>query len=115
MEDKEGAQGYTSETDAIIPFERIAKIGDGEDRENGQGDDLLNRFQLGAREFVGTKSVGWYLEAIFEESDAPTRNYDLPQRRVAVLKVSVPRKRHEDIRNCQKDDRAQGSLPVRSG
>jgi hypothetical protein len=115
MEDKEGAQGDTGETDAIIPFERIAKIGDGEDGENRQGDDLLNRFQLGAREFVGTKTIGRYLEAIFEESDAPTRNYHLPQRRVPVFQVAVPRKSHEDIRNCQKDDRAQGSPPVRSG
>lgn len=54
-----------------------------------------------------TDAVGWYLTAIFEESDGPTEGDDTDKRPVAAharllqLEVPVPSQRHEDVAQHQ--------------
>jgi hypothetical protein len=110
MEDKKGAHGDASEAESVIPLERIAQIRDGENGEHRQGNDFLNGFQLCAGKFVRPDAIGRNLEAILKESDAPARDNYLPERRVAVFQMAVPREGHEDVGDGEKNDRAQVSL-----
>lgn len=79
MKNKEHRQGDASKSRDVIPPQPFAEIGNGEDREDGECDDFLNRFELRGREFVRTNAVCGDLETIFKESDAPTDEDHLPQ------------------------------------
>lgn len=52
------------------------------------------------------RTVGWDLEAVFEERDSPAQKNDDPQRLgVMSLQMAVPSERHEDI-GKQKEERS---------
>ena len=72
MEDKECPKGDAGKADAVVPLEGITEMGDGEYGEDRERNDFLNGFELGAGKFVAAKAIRGYLEAVFEESDAPT-------------------------------------------
>jgi len=81
----------------MVPAEFLAEIQEGEDDKYGEGDDLLDDFELRGREGAGTNAVGWDLQAVLEEGDAPADEDDFPECDVFVLEVSVPGHRHEDV------------------
>jgi hypothetical protein len=110
VEDKEGSQSDAGEAEAVVPFEGIAKIGDGKNGKDRESDDFLNGFELGAGEFVRPDAIGRNLEAVFEEGDAPTGQNHLPERRIAIFQMTVPGEGHEDIGDGEKNDGAQGGL-----
>ena len=103
VKNKEYRQGNAGEPSEVIPFQRFAEIGDGEDRENGECDHFLNGFELRGGEFVGPDAVRGHLETVFKESDAPTNHNHLPQGDAAELQVAVPGKSHEDVGNRQQN------------
>ena len=86
----------------MVPVKPLAEVVDGEDSEDAEGDDLLDDFELRGREGAGTNAVGWDLQAVLEEGDAPADEDDLPECDIFVLEVSVPSHRHEDVRAGQK-------------
>jgi hypothetical protein len=57
----------------------------------------LDGLELRSVEFVGADTVCRHLETIFEKSDAPASDDDLPQRLVAIFQMAVPREGHENI------------------
>jgi hypothetical protein len=108
MEDKECPHGDAEEADTVVPSERIAEVSNGENREYREGDDFLDGLKLRAGKFVGAKTIGRDLEAVFKEGDAPTGEDDLPQGRTAVFEVTVPGEGHKNVGYGEKDDGAQG-------
>ena len=75
-----------------------------EDAEDDECDDFLNHLELDGAEVTGTDAVSAHLEAIFEESDHPAHEDDLPQGFATEPEVSVPGERHEDVGDYEKND-----------
>src|SRR4030095_6317797 len=66
----------------------------------------LHDLQLGKVERRVADSVGWHLEAVLDERDAPAcQDGDDERTRAEVFQVRVPGKGHEDIRGDEKEDR----------
>ena len=105
FEDEEGGGDDHCEAYEVVPFEVFAEVGDGEDGEDDECDDLLYGFQLGGGEFVVSDAVGGDLEAVFDEGDEPTDEDDLPEGAGLELQVAVPREGHKDIRHDQQENR----------
>lgn len=68
---KEIAKANAAEACGVIPFQRFAEIGEGEDGKNGERDDFLDDFQLRSGEFVEAHAVGRHLKIIFETGQCP--------------------------------------------
>ena len=73
----------------MVPMEVLALEHEGgDDGKDGEGDDLLNHFQLHQR--VGTsvahkaEFVGWHLQGVLEESNAPGEHNDTKEGPVAT-------------------------------
>src|ERR1700686_3371607 len=81
----------------MVPLDRLLQVENREYREHEQRDDLLNCLELGGAEFVGTNSVGRYLEAILKKGNHPTHYDHLKQRHIAIFQVAVPGKGHEYV------------------
>jgi len=93
----------------MIPSQLHMKRQSAKNEKHDQRDNLLNHLELHQRERTAvtlkTNTVGGYLQAVFEERDAP-REEDHKNKRRGVgeeagllqLQMAVPRKRHEDIR-----------------
>jgi hypothetical protein len=112
VKDEKDGQADAGEASGVIPTQFFAEIGEGEDRKDGKSDDLLNRFELSGVEFVRADAVGGHLETVFEESDAPTGEDDLPQSFTAIFKVAIPGEGHEDVGNGEKKNCAhEGVAP----
>ena len=92
------------EAGQIIPPQRLFQVQDREDREHRQGNDFLDRLQLGGGEFVRADAVSGHLETVFEECNHPTDNDNLPECDLAELEVSIPGECHEDVGNREEDD-----------
>ena len=114
MEDEEHAQDQAGEAGGVVPFQFVAEIGDGKDREDQQSDNLLNGLELRSGKFVRADAVGGHLETILKESDAPAGEDDLPKPLAAILEVAVPREGHEDVGDRQQQDRAHFSWSILS-
>ena len=97
MEHEEGSADEAAEGYGVVPVEPLSEVIDGEDSEDAEGDDFLDHLELGGREGGGADSVGWHLEAVLEEGDAPTGEDDFPECYLLVLEVSVPGDGHEDV------------------
>ena len=117
MKNKKGAGGDEAEARGVVPFEFVAEVPDGKYREDGEGNDFLNRFELRGTEFVGADAVGGDLETVFEEGDAPTGEDDFPEGFAAVFEVAVPGEGHEDVGDGEQDDGAHRgkTLAIRCG
>jgi hypothetical protein len=114
MEDKEGARHDTRKSDAVIPPEFFAEIKNGKDGEDRQSNDFLNGFKLRAVEFVGTDAVCGHLKAVFEKSNAPAGDDDLPERSTTEFQMTVPGKGHKDVGKGEEKNGAQGRAPLRT-
>ena len=85
---------------------------DGEDREDQQGDDLLDHFEFpdrkGASQLGAADAVGRDLETVFEQGDAPAEQYDSQHAEAFELgfecDVAVPGERHEGVRYDEQGD-----------
>src|SRR5690349_23370291 len=69
------------ESHKVVPSQRlILEERKAKDHEHGKRDHFLNYLQLDERErsavFAESNPVGWDLEHVFEECDAPTDEYD---------------------------------------
>ena len=93
----------------MVPLEVLAleeEVHD--DREDGQGNDLLQDLELhqaeGAAVAAEADAVGRHGQAIFEEGDSPGEQDDEDQRpsgrdlHFLQFEMSVPRERHEHVR-----------------
>lgn len=80
----------------------------GKNREDNEGDDLLDDFQLHQSEGTAvideSDAVGRYLTGVFEECDSPAEGYDANQRErgepaelLFQFQMAVPRESHEDV------------------
>ena len=80
--------------------------------EDNKRDNLLNDLQLpegeGTSEFCATDAVGWHLEAVLKEGDAPTDKYDSNDAVALELRLegymAIPRQRHKDIGADEQSD-----------
>ena len=72
--------------------------------KDDEGDDFLNHLELHGSEAAVADAVGRYLEAVFEEGDAPAHDDDLPQRLILKLQVPVPGNRHENVGANEKNN-----------
>jgi hypothetical protein len=115
VEDKEDTEHEAGEPGSVVPFQFLAQIGDGKSGEDHQRDDLLDGLELRGRELERADTVGGHLEAIFEESDTPAGQNDLPQSFAAIFEVAIPGKGHEDVRNGQQQYRPHVALGILSG
>lgn len=113
-EDEVDGRYQTGEGGEVVPGQMLLKGDDGEEREDRQGDDLLNDLELNEREGTAVAleadSVGGYHEAVFKKRDRPGKEHDGVERPVAdefgalELEMGVPSERHEDVRDEKKPD-----------
>lgn len=104
MKDEKYGEADAGKTRGVVPFEFFAKIGDGENGENCERNDFLNRLELRRGKFVRADAVCRDLKAVFEKSDAPTCEDDFPERFAAIFQMTVPGEGHEDVGNGEKKD-----------
>jgi hypothetical protein len=94
----DGAQ-YETKRDGIVPPKRFVKVELREYNENDERDYFLNDFQLIAAELAKTHPIRGYLKTILPKRDQPAEHYGDSERRRAVLEMSIPRERHERVRD----------------
>ena len=93
----------------MVPLDRLPMEEEvDDDREDGQGDNFLDDFQLhqveGAAVALEADPVGRDGEAVLEEGNAPRKQDDEDERpaggdfHLLELEMAVPCERHEDIR-----------------
>lgn len=82
----------------MIPMQLVSKIKDAENTKHGESDDFLNDLELVGREGLRSNAIRRNLQAVFEESDRPTDEDDLPESDVPELQMPVPGEGHEDVR-----------------
>jgi hypothetical protein len=114
MEDKECTGDDARKADAVIPAEFFAEIKDGKHGEHRQSDHFLDGFELRAVEFVGSDAVCGHLKAVFEKSNAPAGDDDLPERSTTEFQMTVPGKGHKDVGKGEEKNGAQGRAPLRT-
>jgi hypothetical protein len=97
-EEAEGGPG-------VVPRERSSHVEEGEGCEDGEGDDLLENFQLGEGEGAMADAVGGHLEEVLEESDAPADG-DGEEKGLGfeVLEVGIPSEGHEEVGDEEEAD-----------
>src|SRR5882762_10239177 len=110
VENKKYRQRNASKPGRVVPLQLLAQVQDGKNRKHRQRNHFLNSFELRRCEFVRADAVRRNLETILEESDAPTRQDDLPQRLASVFEVAIPGKRHEDVREDEQKDSSHNCL-----
>src|SRR5260370_26623630 len=101
VKDKECGDYDKGESEAIVPFEFVAEIHHGEDREDRERDDFLNGLELCGAELIRADAVCGDLKTVFEERDPPAHHDHLPEGFATKFQVAVPRKGHEDIGDGQ--------------
>ncbi len=91
----------------VIDVELFAENQYRKDREDGERNDFLHRFELG-RAIVGrAPAVGRNDEAVFEKRDPPAHKNRQPKCRRWIFEVAIPGERHEHVRNQQQGDGRQ--------
>jgi hypothetical protein len=85
----------------VVPPEILFQYEDGEQKEDQQGDHLLDGFQLEGRESLHKPIfiIGWNHEAIFKESNTPADEYEFQDRGIGkiFLKMAIPRECHKAV------------------
>ena len=104
LENDVGGQHDEGETQDVVPAQGLVQIEDGEEREDRQGDDLLDGLQFRRVEVAVTDAVGRDLQHVLEKGDAPADEDDHGQGHALVLQVTVPGEGHEDIGEHQQAD-----------
>jgi len=62
----------------------------------------LYGFKLNGGKVVASNSIGWNLKAVFKKSNPPTNQNHKKERRAPEFQVTIPGKRHKNIRQRQK-------------
>lgn len=81
----------------MIPAQGFFEVEDGKDRKNGEGDDFLDRLELGGRKFSMPEAVGRDLETIFKKGNQPAGHDHQKQGRLFILQMAVPGEGHKDV------------------
>ncbi len=105
VKNKKRAEHHARKPRRIVPPQLLAQIEHGEHRENTQGNKFLNRLKLRRRKFIRPDSVRWNLKTLFKKCNSPARQNYLPERLAPILQMSIPRKRHKNIRHRQQQNR----------
>src|SRR5690606_36652218 len=88
-----------------VPADRLLEVDESEDDENGEGDDFLERLELGAGQAGGVAdAIGGDLETVLEKGDPPAHEDDEPERAAGETEVAVPREAHEDVGGHEEQD-----------
>ena len=114
-EDEKDSQHQAGKGCQMVPVERLAFEDEHHDnREDRQGNDFLNDFQLHQVErsavTLEADAIGRHGEAVFKEGDAPRKQDDTNQRprgrnlHFLQFEVPVPGKSHEDVGADQHQD-----------
>ena len=99
----------------MVPLDGLPLEKEGDnDREDGQGDDFLDHFELhqveGTAVPLEADAVRRDGEAILEKGDAPREQDDEDEGPVRgnlhflEFEMAIPRERHEDVREHEHDD-----------
>jgi hypothetical protein len=65
----------------------------------------LDDLELAEREHGGPGAIGWHLQQVLEEGDAPAdQRREVPGPVAQVLQVRIPRERHEDVGAAEQED-----------
>jgi hypothetical protein len=107
---KEDGKSDTGKSRGVIPFQFLTEIQDRENRKHGQSDHFLNGLQLSRRKLIRSDTVCRDLKTVFEKSDTPTCEDDLPESLAAVFEMAIPGKGHEDIRDGEQQDGSHNYL-----
>src|SRR5258708_25572501 len=104
MEHEEGPSHQAAKRGEVVPMQLVAKIKGREDPKDRQRDHLMDHLELVRRKGLRANPVGGHLQAVLEESDAPTDQNHLQQRYLAKLQMPVPREGHKDVRANQQQN-----------
>jgi uncharacterized protein YqjF (DUF2071 family) len=107
VKNEKHSQHHARKPRRVIPSHLLAQIQNRKNRENGQGNELLNCFQLRRRELIGPDPIRGHLKAIFKEGNPPAHSDHLPQRLAPVLQMPVPCKGHEYVGDRQQKNGSQ--------
>jgi hypothetical protein len=89
----------------VIHVDGFSHVKIGEQCKYGHRDDFLYDFELGEAERPVSNPIGWHLERILKERNAPTcQNGDDERFVIQVLEVTIPRKCHKYIRPEKQND-----------
>ncbi len=105
VEDEEGAGRDQRETDGVVPGQALLEPEHREAGEDGQGNDLLHRLELGGRIDGGADAVGRHRQDVFRQRDHPAREDREPDGRALVAEMAIPGEGHEDVGADQHGDR----------
>jgi hypothetical protein len=87
----------------VVPPEILFQYKDGEQKEDQQGDHLLDGFQLKRREALHKPKfiIGRNHETIFKECNTPADEYEFQDRGVCKIffQMAIPRECHKAIGN----------------
>ena len=108
LEDEVDGEDQADESRQMVPAQRfVSEDQQGEDREDGQRNHLLDHLQLEEREGASVvdeaDAVGRHLAAVFEEGDAPAHQNDNEERQriagshLVEFQVAVPGDGHEGV------------------
>lgn len=109
LKNKINRQHQKAKAQQVVPFEHLVfEEQGGKERENHQGDDFLQHFELDQRKgtaiFAEADAVGGHLKKILKQGDAPADEHHRYQAQLAEplhfveFEVAVPGKSHEDVR-----------------
>src|ERR1022692_3117185 len=108
--------GHAQRRPEIVKLQGLAHIEHGERHEDRECDDLLHDLQLAERQRGVADAVRRYLQKIFEQRDAPTRDRgDPPRTSLHVAQVPVPGEGHEEVGTGQEDRGAQRRMLQHEG
>lgn len=117
-EDEIDGQNQADETRQVVPPQGVRfHEDDGEDREDQQGDDLLDHFELpdreGASQLGAADAVGRDLETVFEQGDPPAEQDDGQHPEALYFgfesDMPVPSQCHKGIGKDQQGDGGEGT------
>jgi hypothetical protein len=94
----------------VIPPDFLAEVQDRKDAKDRQRDDFLDDLQLRGGINRVAPAIGWHLQQVFEERDAPTGQDDQQQRLAFEFQMAVPRERHKHVRAGQQHNRQPAGL-----
>lgn len=117
-EDEIDGQNQADETRQVVPPQGVRfHEDDGEDREDQQGDDFLDHFELpdreGASQLGAADAVGRDLETVFEQGDPPAEQDDGQHPEALYFgfesDMPVPSQCHKGIGKDQQGDGGEGT------
>jgi hypothetical protein len=101
IEHKEYTCADEQKRDEVVPPEILFQYEDGEQKEDQQGDHLLDGFQLKRREPFHQRIfiIGRNHEAIFKECNTPADEYEFQDRGISKIffQMAIPSECHKAV------------------